>query len=181
LKTYSLEDINKKFNLKNTNQDLQENEGLDSISRKYYDEEFDKAKTRILKYVLYKKRTEKEVIDKFKATYSDELVREVIDNLKDLGYINDQVYIDKTVKEFMKLKNLSRFELKYKLIKKGITKEDIEEYFDKHRDELLEYEKRSAENLYNKKKKSMDVPEIKKFLYKKGYKEEAYSKLCKTY
>ena len=75
----------------------------------------DKLKTKMLKYIFYKKRTEKEVWEKFKNEDS-ELLEETIENLKELGYINDEIYVEKFVHEVVALKNLSVFEIKYKLL-----------------------------------------------------------------
>ena len=50
--------------------------------------EFDKLKTKVLKYALYKKRSEAEIRRKF-AENSGEMLDEVIENLKENGYIND--------------------------------------------------------------------------------------------
>ena len=47
--------------------------------------EFDKLKTKVLKYALYKKRSEAEIRRKF-AENSGEMLDEVIENLKENGY-----------------------------------------------------------------------------------------------
>ena len=49
-----------------------------------YIEEFDKLKTKVLKYILFKKRTENEVRQKF-ISDEGELLNDVIDELKELG------------------------------------------------------------------------------------------------
>ena len=77
-------------------------------------EKVDKLKTKILKYIFYKKRTEKEILEKFKNEDSD-ILDETIENLKELGYINDEKYVERFMHEAIALKNLSIFELKYKL------------------------------------------------------------------
>ena len=51
-------------------------------------EEFDKLKTKVLKYVLYKKRSEAEVRRKF-SDANDEMLDDVIQNLSENGYINE--------------------------------------------------------------------------------------------
>lgn len=132
----------------------------------------EKLKTKVLKYIMFKKRTEKEVREKFRDE-DDILLEEVIEILKDLGYINDTSYIERFVAEAMNLKNLSLYELKYKLSAKGVSRNKIDEYFEQNEGELLEYEKKSAQNIINKKQKSMDIEEIKLYLKKKGYKEES--------
>ena len=44
----------------------------------YTIEEFDKEKTKVLKYVIYKKRTEKEVKTKFKSQIEENLLSDII-------------------------------------------------------------------------------------------------------
>ena len=75
-------------------------------------EEFDEAKTRVLKYILYKKRTENEIKTKFGKTYQEELLEDVIEYLKEAGYINDDEYVLKTVNQICALKNLSIKEIR---------------------------------------------------------------------
>ena len=55
----------------------------------YTIQEFDNIKTKMLKYIMYKKRTEKEVRQKFSSSVDEILLDDVIENLKELGYIND--------------------------------------------------------------------------------------------
>lgn len=152
---------------------------------KYADEEklarldkIEKLKTKVLKYIMFKKRTEKEVWQKF-SKEDNELLEEVIERLKELKYIDDRNYIERFIAESISLKNLSLYELKYKLHSKGINKNLIEEYFEENIDTLLEYEKKSAENIYFKKSKTMDIDSIKIYLRKKGYKEDTVSEVFK--
>ena len=91
----------------------------------YTIEEFDREKTRILKYILYKKRTEQEVRNKFEKTMDEILLEDIIEYLKEAKYINDKEYIEKAVNNFMILKNLSIREIQYKLLAKGIKRNDI--------------------------------------------------------
>ena len=138
----------------------------------YSIEEFDNAKTKVLKYVLYKKRSENEIRNKFSSTIEENLLEDVIEYLKEANYIDDTIYIEKTINNFIALKNLSLKEIKYKLLAKGISKSLIEDYFYEHKEELEEYEKKSAQNIIYKKSSSMDEEEIKNYLLKKGYKSD---------
>ena len=70
------------------------------------------------------------------------------------------------------LKNLSKREIQYKLMTKGIKKDDIEDYFYENSEILDEYEQKSAYNIYNKKITTMEQEEIKQYLLKKGYSSE---------
>lgn len=133
-----------------------------------YLEGFDKLKSKVLKYTLYKKRSEAEIKRKF-AEFSSEMLDNVIEELKENGYIDDNIYIEKTVKEYQRLKNLSIRELEYKLLSKGINKKDIENYIYNNKEELLEYEINSAKNIFLKKQTIMEKDEIISYLNKKGY------------
>ncbi len=145
----------------------------------YTIEEFDKEKTKVLKYILYKKRTEQEVRNKFEKSIEQNLLEDIIEYLKETNYINDKEYIEKTINNFIALKNLSIKEIKYKLITKGIKKEDIEDYIYENNEELENYEIKSAENIIYKKQSLMEIEEIKQFLLKKGYKLENINKAIK--
>lgn len=142
----------------------------------YTIEEFDKEKTKILKYILYKKRSENEVRRKFAKELDENMLEDIIEYLKEAKYINDNDYIKRTVNNFIILKNLSIKELKYKLLAKGLNKNDIEDYIYENKEELEEYEIKSISNIIYKKSLSMEQDEIKQYLLKKGYKSENIKK-----
>ncbi len=135
----------------------------------YSIEEFDKAKTKILKYIVFKKRTEQEVRQKFQNEFEEEMFEEIIEYLKEAKYIDDKDYIERCINNFKILKNLSNKELKYKLMGKGLDKDLIEDYFYENKEELEEYEVKSAYNIVLKKNKDLEKEEIKQCLLKKGY------------
>lgn len=142
----------------------------------YTIEEFDKEKTRVLRYILYKKRSEYEVRKKFDKVIEPELLEDIIEYLKEAKYINDKEYIERAINNFIILKNLSQREIQYKLIAKGLKKTDIEDYMYENKEMLEEYETKSAENIIYKKSASMEDDEIRQFLLKKGYKTENINK-----
>ncbi len=142
----------------------------------YTIEEFDKGKTKILKFILYKKRSENEVRRKFEKELDENMLEDIIEYLKEAKYIDDGEYIRRTVNNFMILKNLSIKELKYKLLAKGLNKNDIEDYIYENKDELEKYEIKSISNIIYKKSPSMEQDEIKQYLLKKGYKSENINK-----
>ncbi len=145
-----------------------------TLNKKSFEEveQFDKVKTRVLKYIFYKKRTAEEVKKKFENLFDKEILNEVIENLIELGYINDNSYIERTINEYMAIKDMSLKEIKYKLLSKGLKSNIIDEYFQKQYDILKEYEVKSAKNIVSKKLKTMDKSEIKGFLMRKGYNSE---------
>ena len=139
---------------------------------KYTIEEFDKAKTKVMNYIMYKKRTEYEVRNKFLKTLEENLLDDIIEYVNDAGYLSDTEYIKRAVSEFQALNNMSRKEIKYKLYSKGIENSLIEDYFSQKSDELYEYELKSARNIFIKKQSTIDEEEIKNYLRKKGYRED---------
>ena len=190
MKTYNLDEINKilknKYNVdENTlkkseliiddkSSPEKQVEKIDTQDNNFSElEKFDKAKTRILKYVVYKKRTEKEIKDKFYKEYDENLLEDIIQNLKENGYIDDLNYIKRYINDVKALKNLSLKEIKYKLQAKGIKRKDIDEYFSKNHDDLIEYEKKAAKRIVEKKSSNMDEQDVKTYLIKKGYSEES--------
>lgn len=136
----------------------------------YTIEEFDALKTKVLKYIMFKKRTEQEIKRKFTNIENQEMLQDVIEHLKEIGYINDNSYIERAVAEFINLKNLSLKELRYKLMAKGIKEDIMDSYFDSHMEELQEYEINSAKNIILKKQNNMEEQALIQYLLKKGYK-----------
>jgi len=157
----------------------------------YSAEEFDCAKTKILKYILYKKRTEQEVKNKFWNIIDSELLQYAIEELKQVGYIDDNKYIKRAIDEYMALNNMSIKEIKYKLLTKGIDANIINEYIDcnykmkkilfattnpskvkRFSKKLLEYEIDSAKKIVIK-KSNLEKEDIKNYLIKKGYNQDS--------
>ena len=67
-------------------------------------------------------------------------------------------------------------EIEYKLQAKGLKRNDIEDYIYNNKEELEEYEIKSAKNIIYKKQMSMEQDEIKTYLLKKGYKQDSIKK-----
>ena len=145
----------------------------------YTVEEFDKEKTKVMNYIMYKKRTEREVKNKFQNTIQNDLLCDIISYIKEAGYLDDRVYVKRAVNEFMALKNLSAREMKYKLFTKGIDKDALEDYFYENKDEIEDYERISAEKIYIKKQSTMEKEDIQNYLLKKGYKEHIIKDIIK--
>lgn len=138
----------------------------------YTVEEFDKEKTKVLKYILYKKRSEREIRNKFSNEIEENLLEDIIEYLKEAKYINDKEFIERTVNNFIALKNLSIKEIRYKLLSKGLKNIDIEDYIYNNKEDLKKYEIKSIYSIIYKKSNIMDKEEIKQYLLKKGYESE---------
>ena len=145
----------------------------------YTIEEFDKEKAKVLKYVLYKKRSKQEVKNKFYNTIDSQMLNDIIEELEENGYIDDNNYIERAVNEFKALNNLSIKEIKYKLSSKGIPGNLIDDYIIKNKEELVEYEFESARKIAIKKINLMDEDGVKQYLSKKGYMKESITEAIK--
>ena len=144
----------------------------DLFPKNYSLEDLDFAKTKILKYIAFKKRTENEIRLKFSKIIDEELLDDAIEELKENGYIDDNNYIKRAVNEFIALKNLSIKEIKYKLMSKGLNKNLIDDYISNNLDMLIDYEIQSAKNIAIK-KSNLEKEDIKNYLLKKGYRTES--------
>ena len=131
--------------------------------------EFDEQKTKVFKYITYKKRTEQEVRNKFRGQIEEQMLEDIIDYLKEAKYLDDYEFIEKQVREYMNLKTMSITEIKYKLAGKGLDRKLIEKYIYNNYEELKEYEQRCIEKIKSK-KSGMEEQEINQYLYRKGYK-----------
>ncbi len=141
-------------------------------------EKIDKLRSKMLKYILYKKRTEQEIRKKF-CEEDESAVEDAIEYFKELNYIDDFDYVQRSVQEFMNLKSLSIKEMSYKMCQKGVSKKMVDEYISKHEEELVEYEINSARKIWNKKIQNSDENVVRDFLYKKGYRQETIQELEK--
>jgi len=131
--------------------------------------EFDMQKTKVFKYITYKKRTEQEVRNKFRGQIEEQMLNKIIDYLKEAKYLDDYDFIERQVREYMNLKTMSITEIKYKLAGKGLDRKLIEKYIYNNYEELKEYEQRCIEKIKSK-KSGMEEQEINQYLYRKGYK-----------
>lgn len=131
-------------------------------------EKIEKLRNKVLKYILYKKRTETEVRQKF-IDEDENMLEDVIEYLKGQNYINDKEYIERAVKEFIALKKMSIKEMVYKISQKWVSKSLIDEYICENKETMVKYEISSAKAIILKKIQSQEENVIREYLYKKGY------------
>ena len=63
----------------------------------YSKEEFDKEKTKVLKYILYKKRSEYEIRNKFSKSIEENLLDDIIEYLKVLLCLGKNFKLESSV------------------------------------------------------------------------------------
>lgn len=136
--------------------------------------EMDKLKSKVFKFVSYKKRTVNEVRQKFENENQD-LLEEIIEYFKSQNYINEQDYIERSINEFIALKNLSIKEISYKLSSKGLDRNLLDKYICDNKEKLLEYEINSAKKIIQKNSGKKELEDTKRYLFQKGYMSETVS------
>jgi len=143
----------------------------------YTVEEFDENKTKVMSYILYKKRTEYEVRKKFVSTIEEDMLDDIIEYVKEAGYINDSEYVKKLFNEYMNLKSMSIREMKKKVYAKGVYVDYIEEYISENKEALEEYELESIKKIVDKKKRTMEPQKLMAYLLNRGFDPDIISKI----
>ena len=140
---------------------------------------FEIGKETAIKYIMFKKRTEKEVREKLEfLNYNTMTIDKIVDYLKDAGYIDDEKYVERYLEELKAVKNWSAMQVKSDLLKRGYNGELDDK-------ELNKYELQSIKKLYSKYQfkypdaSDENVTEFKEALQKKGFKYDNIKKVIK--
>lgn len=136
-------------------------------------EKYDNQKTKVLKYALYKKRTEYEIKQKFSKKIDENTLEDIMQELKNNLYIDDESYIKRAVNEFIALNKLSIKEIKYKLYTKGLNNDLIDTYVSNNYEKLYNFEVESAKKIAIRQLNEKDNEKAKIYLKKKGYTSDA--------
>ena len=132
--------------------------------------DYELAKNKAIKYIGIAKKTEHEVRTKLMTQSFDETtIDKVISYLNELEYIDDINYVDAYMRQCMRLQKYSIYEIKQKLLQKGIKKDIIETALFKLED--INYEEDVVEKLISTKSKLLDDVKLKQYLYKRGFRK----------
>ena len=150
------------------------------IKRITKEERKKEAKDVALRFLSFRRRTEKQVQEKLqKKGFDEKTIKAAIDKLKEFDLINDLEFATAWVKDRLAFKPRGRKLLKQELWKKGIRKDIIEQVTE----ELCQDEDKSALELLEKiKKRYKDLePKVAKrrmfsFLLRRGFSYEATQK-----
>lgn len=127
------------------------------------------AKEKAIKYIGISKKTAFEVSKKLKTLGADiDIIDKVIEYLEELGYIDDVDYTESYIRQNIKMQKYSIYELKQKLLQKGIKASIIESSFESNL--ANEYENLVVNKLINSKLKDYDEQKRKEYLYRRGFK-----------
>ncbi len=140
-------------------------------------EELQGAKTVALRFLSHRQRTEKEIRDKLREKeFGDEEIRKTLEQLKDLGYVNDAAFACAYVRHHLAIRPKGKVVLKQNLLLLGVAKETIdaalEEVFSQTSQEEAAFD--AAQKFIKKSLKSQDDPRKAKqklaaFLTRRGF------------
>ena len=126
------------------------------------------AKENAIKYIGISKKTSYEVSKKLKMLgVEEEIINKVIEYLEELGYIDDLDYVESYIRQNIKMLKYSVYELKQKLLQKGIKASIIETCFES--DLPSNYENQVVNRLVLSKLKTYDNQKRKEYLYRRGF------------
>lgn len=131
--------------------------------------DFQAAKEKAIRYIGISKKTAYEVKRKLTTLkINSEIIGEVISYLTNLGYIDDEEYTILYIKQNIKFQKYSLYEIRQKLLSKGISNDLI----DKHINLLynIQYDQELKQKLLNTKLKGLDEVKAQAYLYRRGLK-----------
>jgi len=129
---------------------------------------FDEAKEKAVRYLVLQLRTEEEVKNKLKKIdVQEDIIIEVTEYLKSIGYIDDVKYIEAYLRQCISIPKYSVYEIKMKLKQKGISKSLLSEKLEEF--DSYNYEKALVNKLLNGKLKNMESLKQKAYLYRRGF------------
>lgn len=82
-----------------------------------------RAKERALNLITFREHSKKELVDKLKKDYCEDIAQRVSDKMQDLGLINDESFAKRYAAELLRKKQMAPRGIIYKLSEKGIDKE----------------------------------------------------------
>ncbi|MDQ5983160.1 MAG: Regulatory protein RecX [Eubacteriales bacterium SKADARSKE-1] len=89
-----------------------------------------RAKEKAFYILEHRSHSKKELIDKLKREYSEEVATKTAEKMQSLGLIDDNSFAKKYVEELLFTKHFSKNRAKYELVRKGIEKEIAEDLID---------------------------------------------------
>lgn len=143
---------------------------------------YEKIREKVFIYVTYQRRTVSEVKRTFLPTFRkynipEEILEELVEELQEKGHLDDKDFVKRKFKAYINFKLLSVKEISYKILQKGIAKDLVEDYIEENREKLYEHEITSAKILYEKKLANSSEEEVKRYLLRKGYREDIVNTL----
>lgn len=140
------------------------------------------ARERAVRYLTYKDRSEGEILEKLKeAGFDADVARTAADELKTIGYLDDNRYALKYLSERIRNKALSKKSLAFELKNKGIKQEIIDKALSEFEIDDYEVALREARRKFGKYDISDEKTEQKiyRFLLHRGFSYDIVNKVIK--
>ncbi len=129
---------------------------------------FEEAKEKAVRYLVLQLRTEEEIRNKLrKLNVEEKIIVDVTEYLKSIGYIDDSKYIDAYLRQCLSIPKYSKYEIRMKLLQKGIDKNLLADKLNEF--DSYNYEKALINKLLNGKLKNMEPLKQKAYLYRRGF------------
>ncbi len=164
--------------------DLQENMEIDEeyIQKVLREEELSKAKDQALKFLTYRQRSEKEIIDKLKKKgFEESIIDDTLNYLKKYKLVDDMEFAKAFMKDKINLNKFGPIRIKHELYKKGIDNNIIEKVLEEDDDEYnraLNLAKKKLPSYKNDDKNAI-YRKLGGFLQRKGYSYDCIFKVLK--
>ena len=104
---------------------------IDDVDKLIKENDFYELYNKTIRYLGTKLRTRKEIYNHFKLKYDRDIINDVLDRIKDEGYLNDDLYAKSYVNDQVNLSNNGYHKILRDLSAKDIDEELIKEYLDK--------------------------------------------------
>ncbi len=135
--------------------------------------DYETAKEKAVRYLVLALRTEEEVKNKLrKLNVEEDIIVQVTEYLKSIGYINDEKYVEAYIRQCINIPKYSKYEIRMKLIQKGINKEILSEKLEEL--DNCDYENKLIDKLLKGKLKNMEPLKQKAYLYRRGFRASNY-------
>ncbi len=164
--------------------DLQENMEINEeyIQKVLREEELSKAKDQALKFLTYRQRSEKEIIDKLKKKgFEESIIDNTLNYLKKYKLVDDMEFAKAFMKDKINLNKFGPIRIKHELYKKGIDNNIIEKILEEDDDEYnraLNLAKKKLPSYKNDDKNAI-YRKLGGFLQRKGYSYDCIFKVLK--
>lgn len=164
--------------------DLREGMEIDEyyIDRVLKEEELSKAKDQALKYLGYRQRSKKEIVDKLKKMgFEEDIIEDALIYLEEYGLVNDVEFAKSFMRDKINLNKFGPTRIKYELYKKGIDENIVEEVLEEDDDEYsraLTLAKKKLPSYKNDDKNAI-YRKLGGFLQRKGYSYDCISKILR--
>lgn len=145
----------------------------DELHDLIYDSNFKRAKEKALYLISGHDYSKKNLYDKLRRDYPEDVAERVIERMEELGLLNDEAYARRMAHDLLYLKKMSARGAVYKMIEKGIDKslaEEIVEEFELDPVEMLVelIERKYADKLDDEKSLRRTVASLQRLGYSWG-------------